>query len=105
MRICDAFDKQSVLGGNLVQRRCHQGTGGKFDTGGERTFYAGDNHIEIIKGTDCNLACAAAFGRLRIDIIEVSKPGRVFHFAENRKSVPPDRIHGLRRHSRKTFWP
>ena len=101
MRICDAFGKQSVLGGNLVERRRHQGIGGKLDPGGERPFYAGHDHVEIVKGTECDLACAAAFGRLRIDIIEVRKVGRIFHFAEERKPVPPDRFHGLRGHSRK----
>ena len=81
--------------------RRHQRIQGKVDSGGERTFYAGNNHIEVVKGTDCDLACATAFGCLRVDIVEVCKVGGIFQFAEQRKPVPPYRSPGLRGHARK----
>ena len=45
----------------------------------------------------------AAFGRLRIDVIELRKVGRIFHIAEKRQSVSPNLLRRLRRHSRKAL--
>ena len=72
------------MGGNFVQRRCHQGIRGKLDPGSDLAFHAGHDHVEIVKGTECDLAYASAFGRLRIDVIQVRKVGRIFHIAEKR---------------------
>src|SRR5262249_49897925 len=87
VRIGHNFSKQPVFGGRLVERGPHQGVGGERDTGDERAFDPGYDHIEIVKRADRDLSRATAFWRLGINVLEMRKPGRIFQLPEEGEAV------------------
>src|SRR6185437_1184033 len=68
----------------------------------ERALDAGDDDIEIVECADRDHPRDAAFGRVRIDIVEPFEVGRILDVAEQRERVLPNRSIGcgLRRRDR-----
>src|SRR3984893_3821522 len=52
-------------------------------------FHAGNHDIEIVECTGGGKARRAAFGSVRIDIVEACKLRRILEFAEHRDPVTP----------------
>ena len=90
VRIAHRLGKQSIFARYFVKRRHEQRLVDEIDALDERAFDAGDRHIEVVEGTERDLARRAAFRRFRIDVVELLETGRIFQVAEQRYAVPPD---------------
>ena len=83
------FDSAADVGRHFVERRYQQRVGDHACAGRNRALQPRHHLIEIVEGAECVQAHAAAFGRTRIDVVEVLEAGRVFELAEQRQAVPP----------------
>ncbi len=88
-RIGDGFRQQTVVGGNLVERRGGQAFGDEPQPARQRAFDAGNDLVEVVEGAEGALPQSAADRRLRVDVVEMLEAGGVFRLAEERQPVLP----------------
>lgn len=85
----DAFGEQPVLGRHFVLRLDHQRFVDQRGRAAVGALHPGDDAVETVERADGNLPRDAALRRVRIDIVEASEPGRIFHLTEQRQRMIP----------------
>ncbi len=88
---------QTVFGRDLVHRRGHERVVDQLEIDRDAALHAGDRDVEVVVGAEGGLPHDAALRGVRIDVVEMGEAGLVFHLAEQRESVPPLALVGLRR--------
>jgi hypothetical protein len=88
-RVAHRFRQQPVLGRHLVECLRHQLAVDERHAADERTFDAGDRHVEIVKGAEPAQTRRTGLGRSRVDVVEMLETGGIFELAEQRQAVPP----------------
>src|SRR5205085_9521960 len=66
-------------------------------SGGDGSFHARDDDIEIIERAEPAEADGSALRGIRIDVVELLEARRIFQFAEQREAVAPDLVIRTRR--------
>src|SRR5438094_878832 len=61
----------------------------QLDPCSDISLHTRGHHVEIVEGAYDALAHAAALGSVRVHIIELWEPGRIFEIAELGEPVPP----------------
>ena len=86
LRHLDALGDQAVFRERLVQVADRQGVEQQSEAGGIVALE--DELVEIVEGADRRQGQRAAFGRVRVSVVEMGEVGAVFELAVHRRAMP-----------------